>query len=331
VTTAEDGTAQFNVTLGDAGGTYNVTASTADGNVTFQYTAESGPVDQFNVTGDENALVDTSGIGNSPSEEEVAAYRVQIEDANNNLNTSAGVTVDFEVSASGDAEVRSAAYGLASDGTAGSADPISLTSGSGQYDYTTDDGGADEGQAGVFYVFVSNPTAGETDVTVSQSGTSDTGTATFFDTVDAVDVSLNQTTVAAGDSVTADVVTQTSDGTTIEVPRLSATVTSNNSSVVTVDSSPVSTAANGTATATLTAQGNGTTFVNATVNGQTGSTELTVGGTGSPLDGTAGEYDADGDGEITISELANAGSAYTDGELTISELAEVGAAYTSSN
>jgi len=49
--------------------------------------------------------------------------------------------------------------------------------------------------------------------------------------------------------------------------------------------------------------------------------------TGSPLDGTAGEYDADGDGQVTASELGNAVTAFGQGNLTASELGDVVTAF----
>jgi hypothetical protein len=50
----------------------------------------------------------------------------------------------------------------------------------------------------------------------------------------------------------------------------------------------------------------------------------------SPADPVS-RFDADGNGNISISELGDAGRAYIDGEISISELAQVGQAYTSSN
>jgi|APHM01.1.fsa_nt_gi hypothetical protein len=44
----------------------------------------------------------------------------------------------------------------------------------------------------------------------------------------------------------------------------------------------------------------------------------------SPLDGIVGEFDADGDGDISISELGQAGQAFASGELTITDLGQVG-------
>ena len=49
----------------------------------------------------------------------------------------------------------------------------------------------------------------------------------------------------------------------------------------------------------------------------------------SPLSGPAGEYDTNGDGEISISELGAAGEDFARGELSISELGAVGAAFAS--
>jgi hypothetical protein len=45
---------------------------------------------------------------------------------------------------------------------------------------------------------------------------------------------------------------------------------------------------------------------------------------------TAAEFDDDDNGQISISELGAAGSAYANDELTISELGNVGAAYAAS-
>jgi hypothetical protein len=49
----------------------------------------------------------------------------------------------------------------------------------------------------------------------------------------------------------------------------------------------------------------------------------------SPLDPPAGEYDTNGDGEISVIELGNAGADFARGKLSISELAEVGKAFAS--
>ena len=49
----------------------------------------------------------------------------------------------------------------------------------------------------------------------------------------------------------------------------------------------------------------------------------------SPLDGPAGEFDADADGDISITELGDAGTAFAQGELTIAELGAVGQEFAS--
>jgi hypothetical protein len=49
----------------------------------------------------------------------------------------------------------------------------------------------------------------------------------------------------------------------------------------------------------------------------------------SPLEGAAGEFDADGNGDISISELGQAGQAFAQGEISITELGQVGAAFAS--
>jgi hypothetical protein len=55
--------------------------------------------------------------------------------------------------------------------------------------------------------------------------------------------------------------------------------------------------------------------------GQTGGVEEPQ----SPVD----EFDTDGNGDIEITELGQAGQAFASGELTITELGEVGAAFAS--
>jgi hypothetical protein len=53
-------------------------------------------------------------------------------------------------------------------------------------------------------------------------------------------------------------------------------------------------------------------------------------GNGSPLDGTAGEFDENGDGSISQSELSDAAFAFASGEVTQSELTDVAFAFASS-
>jgi Ca2+-binding EF-hand superfamily protein len=51
--------------------------------------------------------------------------------------------------------------------------------------------------------------------------------------------------------------------------------------------------------------------------------------TNSPLDQPAAEYDTDGDGNIDIGELAQAGEDFASGELPISDLADIGQVFAS--
>ena len=63
----------------------------------------------------------------------------------------------------------------------------------------------------------------------------------------------------------------------------------------------------------MTAEQNGTSTIDATSNLRSASATLTIGGqpdTGSPLGGTAGEYDSDGDGQVTASELGDVVTAF---------------------
>jgi hypothetical protein len=46
-----------------------------------------------------------------------------------------------------------------------------------------------------------------------------------------------------------------------------------------------------------------------------------------PLEGAAGEFDADGDGEIDIGELSQAAAAFIDGDLSIGEISQVSAEF----
>jgi Ca2+-binding EF-hand superfamily protein len=50
--------------------------------------------------------------------------------------------------------------------------------------------------------------------------------------------------------------------------------------------------------------------------------------TTTPLTGIAGEYDADNDGEIDVTELGDAGRAFTGGEIDLDELTEIAVEFT---
>ena len=196
-------------------------------------------------------------------------------------------------------------------------------------------------------------TVGTGNATILVNGTSTTGETTFIALAEnySVQGSATVTTTGAADSIsvtpetssvaaneTANVTVEFVDSEGRNVPRVNTNVqlSADNGAV---DDSPQQTGlANGAVTATLTYNATDASAGSATLTalggGLSGTADVTVSGqadTGSPLGGTAGEYDADGDGQITIQELADAGSAYTNGELTIQELAEVGSAYTDTN
>jgi len=119
-------------------------------------------------------------------------------------------------------------------------------------------------------------------VTISESGVSDTGTATVFDAVDSVSVEPESSSIAPGDSVNVTATAQTSDGTTVEVPRLTRNdLTSDNTTVLQRTSiseeANGGTFANGTIEATFDAQSvNGTANITANIAGATGDATITV-------------------------------------------------------
>jgi len=166
---------------------------------------------------------------------------------------------------------------------------------------------------------------------------SNSGTITTTGAASSISVSTNTSSVSQNGTVSVTASFVDSEGRT--VPRVDSISVSSLNLGGTVNPGSNTTAfdSNGEAVATYTYTADGQTgseTLRAIGGGVTGTADVTVSGqadTGSPLGGTAGEYDSDGDGQITIPELASAGQAYTNGELTIAELAEVGSAYTSSN
>jgi hypothetical protein len=325
VTTNESGIARFNVTLGSVGGTYNVTASTAadsNVNVTFSYTATSGPITQFNATGQENALIDTTDLSTAPSQTtSQGVYQVRLEDANGNVNSTAadGTEVKFRLSLSDSAAgVQNVTTALANDGTA-AGNATSESSGVYTYNYTEDTNGP-----GVFYVFVNDPTPGDTDLTVQEGGTSDTGTTTFFDTVDSVAVSFNTTNVATGDTVEVTAEPQTSDGTTIAVGGISVDFNSTNTSVASsADGTFIvtdQTDANGAAVTNLSIDGNGTADITATADGVEGSSTISVDGT-APAESI--ETYRNDEGNVEIEGLRSGIDDFTNGDIDIELLRQI--------
>ena len=281
VTTASDGTAEYNATVADSAvvGTYNVTASLASNasvNVTTQYNTQAGTASQFNVTGIDNAVIDQSGLGSSPSETEVAAYQVRIEDAGGNIVSGTDVDVSVQV---GDGQLEQVNDQIAGDGSRGAGTTLVDGDNDGRTNY---DASADGGTVGEFFVFASSESPGDVNVTISESGVSDTGTATVFDAVDSVSVEPESSSIAPGDSVNVTATAQTSDGTTVEVPRLTRNdLTSDNTTVLQRTSiseeANGGTFANGTIEATFDAQSvNGTANITANIAGATGDATITV-------------------------------------------------------
>jgi hypothetical protein len=139
-----------------------------------------------------------------------------------------------------------------------------------------------QGTEGEFYVFVSSTSSGDVDVTVSEGGVSDTGTATVFDAVDSVAVEPESDTADLESSLNVTATAQTSDGTTIEVPRLTLNdLSSDNTTVVERTSlseeSNGGTFANGTVEATFdTKTTEGTANITADIAGATGEAPITV-------------------------------------------------------
>jgi hypothetical protein len=287
VTTASDGTADFNLTLGDSVGTYEVTASLASNdsvNQTLSFDATAGGAEALNVTKVEDAFV--TGASSADADQKTSVFQVRVEDAGGNLVTSQdvgvqlGLTGDATISEQGSTTVVS--YGLADDGTpAGD----TLTGSSGPFSYVAaDDGDANEGQAGEFYVFITDSTAEDVDLTVIDDNgnvDSDSASATFYNEPSTVSVSTNVSDVNIGGSVAATATLQDSNGDTITVPDSVVSFSSDSSSVLSRDSSTtVSTDANGEVVKNFTAQSEGTAQVQVvSFNSRTASSdEVTVNG-----------------------------------------------------
>ena len=183
-------------------------------------------------------------------------------------------------------------------------------------------------------VLVKSSQVEDVTITAEVSGNSDTGTVTFFDQVGGIDLTLNETSVAVDGTVSADATLTQEDGTVIEVPDVTVNYDDNGGANTTfeggADSDSATTNGSGVASVNVTAEQNGTSTIDATSNLRSASATLTIGGqpdTGSPLDGTAGEYDSDGDGQVTASELGDAVTAFGEGDLTASELGDVVTAF----
>jgi hypothetical protein len=322
LTTNQDGEAFYNFTAGDTTGDYVVNASIdgVSGGLNITYTAQPGAVADVNVTPIENAIVGGSG------DLDQAALYVNATDANGNPVT-ATPTVDVTADNVGASEI-SAYEDKDSDGSRNdlTGEDDDLTDGSFTIDDTNNDGSS--------VIEINSDQVEDVTVTVSYQGNSDSGTVTFYDQVGQIDLALNQSTVTVGDTVSAEATISESDGTTIEVPGVTIDYDDNTNGNTTfaggADADSAATNDSGVASVTVTAEQNGTSTIDARTNLRADSTTLTIdeqADTGSPLGGTAGEYDADGDGKVTASELGDAVTAFGQGDLTASELGDVVTAF----
>jgi surface glycoprotein (TIGR04207 family) len=163
---------------------------------------------------------------------------------------------------------------------------------------------------------------------------SNSGTITTTGAASSISVSTNTSSVSQNGTVSVTASFVDSEGRT--VPRVDSISVSSLNLGGTVNPGSNTTAfdSNGEAVATYTYTADGQTgseTLRAIGGGVTGTADVTVtanqSDTGSPLGGTAGEYDGDGDGKVTASELGNAVTAFGEGDLTASELGDVVTAF----
>nr|AKY04333.1 hypothetical protein [uncultured haloarchaeon] len=260
VVSNETGLAVFDVTLGDSVGIYNVTATlahNASANVTLQYRAAAGQASDIVVTGINNSVTDTSGIGAEARSLEQAAYRVRVTDANDNpVNTSAEVNIETSGS------LENVTYNLSRAQGSESGPRVIDNDNDGRRNYNATkitNGGVTE-----FFIFVSSEQPGDETVTVSSGGVSDTGTATVFDsTIDSVNVSIDKTSPSAGEEFNVTAVGNIG-GNTVEVSGISASFEVADSAVAFLDSSSASTSTSGQASVSGEALTAGETQINVT-------------------------------------------------------------------
>jgi hypothetical protein len=177
-------------------------------------------------------------------------------------------------------------------------------------------------------------TTGETTFIALAENYSVQGTATVTTTgaADSISVTPETSSVAVNETANVTVEFVDTEGRNVPVVGTDVQLSADNGAV---DDSPQSTdLTNGAVNATLTYNATDASAGSATLTalggGLSGTADVTVSGqadTGSPLDGTAGEYDSDGDGQVTASELGNAVTAFGEGDLTASELGDVVTAF----
>ena len=335
VTTNSTGQATFDVSLGDKTGTYNVTASLAhnnSANVTLQYKAEAGEAAGFTVTGVNNSVTDTSGLGAEARPLEQAAYRVQVVDANDNL-VNASVDVNIETTA----DLENVTFNLSTAEGSPSGPRLTDSDNDGKRNYNATR--FTNGNATEFFVFVSSSQPGDETVTISSEGTSATGTATVFSsTLDTVDVSVDKTNLTEGEEFNVTAAGKV-DGTTVDVSGITSNFNINDSSVAFLTNGDATTDSTGQAVFGGQALTSGQAQINATLTADELSTSttgsVTLGAQGSDggevppdavyePDDPSAEFDADSSGTIDAGELNSAGTEFALGNLNASELNSIG-------
>ena len=279
LTTDSGGEGGFNFsseTTGDY--TIFVNETNDDAGQAFDFTVSSGNVSDITAEGVENAF--SGGANDLDDNQQTAVYKVDLLDSEGNLVTRDD-TFEFRVLAgSQTSEIIGLSDDLADDGTGTSANATITPGGNNEgplfnatsssdnnvFQYNATDDTTNE--QGTFFVYVANDLAEDTDVQIVPRGSSsdidpDSGTATFFNSVDTVTIDA-PSSLSVGENVNATATAQTSGGTTIEVPRLSASFTSDNGTVVTVENS-IDTDTSGVATGNITADAAGVSNLTATV------------------------------------------------------------------
>ncbi|PGF14376.1 hypothetical protein CP556_21515 [Natrinema sp. CBA1119] len=264
VTTASDGTADFNFTAGDKTGDYVVNATIAGTStgVNITYTSQSGPVADITVTNVEDAIK-----GTATNDKQTAVLKVQALDAQGNP-VSSSVDTSFTIS-SPDAENFAVdnwvnSTGQLADGTA-TGESIDASTGNLKL--------ADNGTA---YVSFTDPAAEDVTMEVEYGSSSDSGTVTIYDNIGQVSLELNESSVIRGDTVQADATIKQSDGTVITVPDITVNFDDNSNSNTTVNSASADTNGDGVASVTVSADSAGTSTIDAVTNLKKGSATLTI-------------------------------------------------------
>jgi hypothetical protein len=193
-------------------------------------------------------------------------------------------------------------------------------------------------------------TDGDGNVTILVNGTDTTGTSTIVATAEnftsinrgettvtttgsasGISLSPENDTIAQNDEI--NVTAEFVDDEGRNVPRLTDVSLSADDGNVTTGTTATAPNDDGAVVSTFTYNSSGASesvTITATGGGLFGETTVTIEEQSqSPLDGPAGDFDTNADGDISITELGDAGTAFAQGELTVSELGEVGEAFAS--